>query len=135
MAPFLAVGGFIGAGYFSEDKEPPMLVLKAEQACRLAAASCVLNSAGIEIKLKADRPAAAGASVQIELESSAGLDDVLISVTENDRSDQPQRMKKFDATHWGVQAQMPEKLDPDKLSLRLVLGWQGNIYFADERIE
>lgn len=135
MAPFLAVGGFIGAGYFSGDNEEPMLVLTAEHGCWLTAARCQLNSAGIELKLKTNQQLTATTSVTIELESSVALDDILISVAEKNQKSQPQRMKKQDDSHWSVQAQMPETVDPEKLTVRLVVGWQGKIYFADESIK
>lgn len=135
MAPFLAIGGFIVAGYFGPNDTPPMRVLIAEDTCHLTEANCILKSAGIELELDSDQKPEAGKSITIVLKTKATLDDALISLAEKKQKSRPQRMKKKEDGSWQAQVIVDKNINIKKLMLRLVVGWNGNIYFADEKIK
>jgi len=135
MAPFLAIAGYIAAGYYAADKEQPMRVLVAENKCNISAGDCVLDTLGLKIKLKSSSELQAGLPVLITLNSSKEIDDVLISIAEKKQQSLPQRMKKKESGAWQTQININEKNNINKLMLRLVIVWNGDAYFADETIE
>jgi len=135
MAPFLAIAGYIAAGYYAAEKEPPMRVLLAENKCNISAGDCVLDTLGLKIKLKSSADIQAGQPLLITLNSSEIIDDALISIAEKKHQSQPQRMKKKENGDWQAQVNIDEKSNANKLMLRLVVVWNGNAYFADETIE
>jgi len=134
MAPFLAIGGYIIAGYFV-DNEPPMRAFVLEKECYLSKNKCVLKTLGLELKLSADQELQPGSSVNITVVSSAKLNDVLIELAEKKSQSQPGRLKEKEDNVWRGDIILSEKTDVSKLMLRLVVNWQDNIYFADEKIK
>jgi len=134
MAPFLAVSGYIAAGYFVEN-EAPMRAFILEEDCYLSKNQCVLKTLGLELKLSADQMLQAGSSVNLSVTSSAKLNDVLIALAEKNSQSQPGRLKEKEAYVWRGEFTLNESADVSKLRLRLVVNWQDNIYFADEKIK
>ena len=134
MAPFLAIGGYLVAGYFV-DNEPPMRAFVLEENCYLSKNQCVLKTLGLELKLSADQELQAGSSVNMTVVSSSKLNDVLIELAEKKSKSQPGRLKEKEDNVWRGSIILSEKASVDKLMLRLVVNWQNNIYFADEKIK
>lgn len=135
MVPFLAIGGYIAAGYYADDQPPPMRTLELQNECRLVGEACVLKSAGLELRISADQKLAAGQSVNIEINSSSELDDALISFANKDQESRPHRLNKKENNQWKNSVFIENNVDVKQVSLRLIVGWQGNIYFADEKIK
>lgn len=132
MAPFLAIGGYIAAGYFSETT-PPVRTLIIEDDCDLANNHCVLKTAGLQLELSADQALHTEHSVTITMKSSEKLNDVLVSLAAKKQQSSPFRLQKQDNNNWTGEVLIDEKTDRNKLMLRLVIDWQGQLYFADEK--
>ena len=134
MAPFLAIGGYIAAGYFVNN-EPPMRAFILEKDCYLSEKQCVLKTPGLELKLSTEQALQAGSSVNVTVVSSAKLNDVLIELAEKKSQSQPERLTEKEGNVWRGDIILNEKVNVGKLMLRLVVNWQDNIYFADEKIK
>lgn len=134
MAPFLAIAGYITAGYLSETPEAPMRALVMEGECRIAESDCVLQSPGLELRLSADQKLAAGQSVNIKIISSTKLNDALISFAGKKQESRPHRLKEKEENNWLESVFIESNIDAKQVYLRLIVDWQGNVYFADEKI-
>ncbi|MDH5518536.1 MAG: hypothetical protein OEY36_12080 [Gammaproteobacteria bacterium] len=135
MAPFLAVAGYIIAGYMVDAPEPPMRALVMEKDCRITAADCLLQTLGLSLNLSADQKLEAGQSVTIKMTSSEKLDDALISFAGKKQQSRPHRLYEKEENIWQESVFIESDVDTKQLYLRLVVGWQGSIYFADEKIQ
>lgn len=133
MAPFLAIGGYIAAGYFT-DNESMMRTLILEEECRLAANKCILKTPGLELSLSADKKLEAGSSVVISVNSSEKLNDVLVSFAAKKEQSRPHRLKEKENNSWRDSVLINKDVTINKLRLRLVVDWQKKVYFADEKI-
>ena len=133
MTPFLAIAGYFAAGYFFEQK-PPMRTLISENECRILENACVLKTAGLAITLGADKTLHAGESSTVQLISSAKIDDVLVSFAAKNEKSQPFRLKESEPNHWSAVVKVSDQANSDKLQLRLLTGFNGAIYFAEENI-
>jgi len=134
MAPFLAIGGYIVAGYFTENTAP-MRALVLEHDCRLAENDCELKTLGLTVNLSTNDAIEAGRSVNMQLNSSAKLHDVLISLANKKQQGQPFRLSEKENNQWRGSVVIDEHTKLNKLRLRLVITWQQNVYFADEKIK
>jgi len=133
MAPFLAIAGYIAAGYFS-DNEAPMRALILEQECRLSANDCELKTLGLTVKLSSSDVIEEGRSINLQVNSSEKLNDVLISLANKKQTSQPYRLNEKENNQWRGSVVIAEDTKLNKLRLRLVIDWQKKIYFADEKI-
>lgn len=133
MAPFLAIAGFIAAGYFA-DSEAPMRALILETECRLSANDCELKTLGLTVKLSSRDVIEVGRSINVQLNSSEKLNDVLISLENKKQQGQPYRLNEKENNQWRGSVEIAEDTKLNRLRLRLVIDWQKNIYFADEKI-
>ena len=134
MAPFLAIAGYIGAGYWPDD-EPAMRTLVLQNECRLAENNCVLKTSGLELKLSADQKLVADDSVNVAISSSSKLGDVLVSFAAKGKDSRPHRLKEKEENLWRGKVFIKRDIDEKQLRLRLIVDWQGKIYFADEKIK
>lgn len=133
MAPFLAIAGFIAAGYFT-DNEAPMRALVLEGECRLAENNCELKTLGLTIKLSTSDEIEAGSSVNLQLDSNDKLSDAFITLENKKQQSQPYRLSEKENNQWRGSVFITEDTKLNKLRLRLVIDWQQNVYFADEKI-
>ena len=133
MAPFLAIAGFIAAGYFT-DSEAPMRAFILERECRLSENSCELKTLGLTVGLSSSDVIEPGRSINIQLNSSEKLNDVLISLANKKQQSSPFRLNEKENNQWRGSVVIAEDTKLNKLRLRLVIDWQKNIYFADEKI-
>lgn len=133
MAPFLAIGGFIVAGYFTENTTP-MRTLILERDCRLSENDCELKTLGLTINISTSDMIEAGRSINMQVNSSARLNDVLVSLANKKQQSQPYRLNEKENNQWRGSVVIAEDTKLSKLRLRLVIDWQKNIYFADEKI-
>lgn len=135
MAPFLAIAGYIVAGYLSDSPEPPMRALVMEGDCRIVEADCVLHSPGLSLTLSAEQTLEAGQAVNIKMISSSKLDDALISFAGKKQQSRPHRLNEKAENHWQESVFIENNVDAKQAYLRLIVGWQGNVYFAEEKIK
>lgn len=133
MAPFLAIGGFIVAGYFTENTTP-MRTLILERDCRLSENDCELKTLGLTINISTSDMIEAGRSINMQVNSSARLNDVLVSLANKKQQSQPYRLNEKENNQWRGSVVIAEDTKLSKLRLRLVIDWKKNIYFADEKI-
>lgn len=134
IAPFLAVAGYIVAGYWPDD-EPEMRTLVLQNECRIAENNCILKTSGLELKLSTDQKLVADESVNVAINSSSKLGDVLVSFASKGKDSQPHRLKEKEQNLWRGNVFIERNVDEKQLRLRLIVDWQGKIYFADEKIK
>lgn len=135
MVPFLGIGGYIAAGYYADGQPPPMRTLALQNECRLVESNCVLKSADLGLRLSSDQKLLSGKTVKIEVNSTEKLDDVLISFAGKKQTSIPHRLQEKDSNHWQGNVLIENNVDEKQVNMRLIVSWQGNMYFADENIE
>lgn len=133
MAPFLAIGGYIAAGYFASPG-PPMRTFVAEQGCDLVNNRCELQTPGLTLKVSVDSVLHSGESVAVTVKSSESINDAVFSLAEKNQQDMPVRLQRKEDGLWRGEFFINENHRADKLRLRLVIDWNKQVYFADEQI-
>lgn len=133
MVPVLAAGGYIAAGYFA-NPEPPMRTFVADQGCKLAISQCVLVTPGLQLIVTISKPLQAGSTIPIMVETTAEINDVIISLADKNKQDAPVRLRKKAENKWQGDFFLGDLSDVKNLSLRMVVDWNNQVYFVDEKI-
>ncbi len=126
IAPFLLIGGYIAADYYSIAKEKTAMEqkagrLKAVDGCNLQADACTLQKGPLEIKLRVNPSLAE----QLLLVSNHSLDGVTIAFG----GASPEVMSMgSDNKHWNISLSS-DAIEPAKI--KLITSINEVFYFAD----
>ena len=128
IAPFLLVGGYIAADYYSREKEKEknLFPLKLDNPCNLLVKPCELSHQQLILNIS-DRQ---GIST---LKSSHPLDQVMFSAVDLNNREYSYTMKKqVNAQHWQISSEVTELLKNNKtLQLRLIVILNKAYYFSE----
>ena len=131
LAPLLGIAGYIAAGYYAANKQPPVapiaaLALKPTGECRLAAAECRFQRDGLQINLKTQ--ATENGDTLIILEPSAPLQGGVMGIHSHG-NETPRNLRRIKGEdNWYLQ--FSGKLETP-VKIRLITVRNGASYFAE----
>ncbi|HIP52565.1 MAG TPA: hypothetical protein EYH03_00955 [Chromatiales bacterium] len=104
VAPFLALGGYIAAGYFASDTDPgkPALPLVTEGPCLPYDKGCLLKGIRLVLKLQIDRQDGKGLSIS----TSRPLEGVTLQIVD-DRQTSPRQLQQINPLLWRLTSSEP----------------------------
>lgn len=136
IAPFLLIGGYIAADFYSTTKEEKMLVseaknisayeLKLSSKCRMPDEPCILRKDQLLITLSAD-------AKYYYLESNMELEGATLGLAQLDRVTRGLEMQRVsDSSHWITKIRTLSNLKEDiPLLMRIALESDKKRYYAE----
>lgn len=117
IAPFLAIGGYIAAGYYADiqiNKER-ILALSYEGECQIKQSNCMLSNGQLQVRLSQT-------AVSIDLATTHPIDYAVISLVDNDNKEKLYRLKQTtNRLNWRLAVSPLEMRSAEKLRLLLTI--------------
>jgi hypothetical protein len=117
IAPFLAIGGYIAAGYYADiqiNKER-VLALSPQGQCQIKQAHCILRNGQLQVRLS---QTAAG----IDLATTHPIDHAVISLVDSRNNEKLYRLKQTtNRLNWQLAANQIDRRSTEKLRLLLTI--------------
>lgn len=131
IAPFLAIGGFIIADYFQQPPDKKAASFTVNGNCDLKK-QCQLNAGDLQIQLSYSGQMHAKQQIQINLQTSAPVENILLALSDKDQNYKPLKLAASnDRKQWQGQYLIHPSLDIENLILQLVVNYNGVSHFAE----
>ncbi len=117
IAPFLAIGGYIVAGYYADiqiNKERT-LALSPQGECQIKQGNCILSNGQLQVRLSQT-------AIGIDLATTHPIDHAVISFVNADHKEKLYRLKQTtNRLNWQLTASQREMRSAEKLRLLLTI--------------
>lgn len=131
IAPFLAIGGYIAAGYYADKQinKERFLPLSTQDECQIKQQSCLLSNGQLQVRLSQT-------TTGIQLATTHPIDHVVISLVSANNQEKLYPLKQAndnDRLNWQLNADQFAHKQAEKF--RLLLTISKSSYFAEINVK